>query len=387
MNNFTFANPVAIHFGKGQIEKLSGILKEYGNKVLLVYGGGSIKKNGLYDAVMKELEGFEVTELSGVNPNPRIESVREGVKLCREHNIDVILAVGGGSTIDCSKAIAGATFYDGDAWDIVKNASLITKALPIVDVLTIAATGSEMNNSGVITNFETNEKLGFGNALLYPKASILDPEYTYSVPKHQTAAGVADIMSHTFEQYFNATEGGFFPRELCHSVLKTCIKYGPIAYADPTNYEARANLMWAATIGLNGLIGCGIGKSWSCHPMEHALSAYFDVTHGTGLAVLTPSWMRYILNEETVVRFVDYGVGVWGIDPNKDKFEIAKEAIDKTADFLFNTMEIPSTLHEIGITSKFDEMAQEAVDSKGGKIKGYKPLEKEDVLNIFELCK
>lgn len=387
MNNFTFANPVAIHFGKGQIEKLSGILKEYGNKVLLVYGGGSIKKNGLYDAVMKELEGFEVTELSGVNPNPRIESVREGVKLCREHNIDVILAVGGGSTIDCSKAIAGATFYDGDAWDIVKNASLITKALPIVDVLTIAATGSEMNSSGVITNFETNEKLGFGNALLYPKASILDPEYTYSVPKHQTAAGVADIMSHTFEQYFNATEGGFFPRELCHSVLKTCIKYGPIAYNDPTNYEARANLMWAATIGLNGLIGCGIGKSWSCHPMEHALSAYFDVTHGTGLAVLTPSWMRYILNEETVVRFVDYGVGVWGIDPNKDKFEIAKEAIDKTADFFFNTMEIPSTLHEIGITSKFDEMAQEAVDSKGGKIKGYKPLEKEDVLNIFELCK
>ena len=387
MNNFTFANPVAIHFGKGQIEKLCDILKGYGNKVLLVYGGGSIKKNGLYDAVMKELEGFEVTELSGVNPNPRIESVREGVKLCREHNIDVILAVGGGSTIDCSKAIAGATFYDGDAWDIVKNASLITKALPIVDVLTIAATGSEMNNSGVITNFETNEKLGFGNALLYPKASILDPEYTYSVPKHQTAAGVADIMSHTFEQYFNATEGGFFPRELCHSVLKTCIKYGPIAYNDPTNYEARANLMWAATIGLNGLIGCGIGKSWSCHPMEHALSAYFDVTHGTGLAVLTPSWMRYILNEETVVRFVDYGVGVWGIDPNKDKFEIAKEAIDKTADFLFNTMEIPSTLHEIGITSKFDEMAQEAVDSKGGKIKGYKPLEKEDVLNIFELCK
>jgi len=387
MNNFTFANPVAIHFGKGQIEKLSNILKGYGNKVLLVYGGGSIKKNGLYDAVMKELEGFEVTELSGVNPNPRIESVRKGVKLCREHNIDVILAVGGGSTIDCSKAIAGATFYDGDAWDIVKNASLITKALPIVDVLTIAATGSEMNNSGVITNFETNEKLGFGNALLYPKASILDPEYTYSVPKHQTAAGVADIMSHTFEQYFNATEGGFFPRELCHSVLKTCIKYGPIAYNDPTNYEARANLMWAATIGLNGLIGCGIGKSWSCHPMEHALSAYFDVTHGTGLAVLTPSWMRYILNEETVVRFVDYGVGVWGIDPNKDKFEIAKEAIDKTADFLFNTMEIPSTLREIGITSKFDEMAQEAVDSKGGKIKGYKPLEKEDVLNIFELCK
>lgn len=387
MNNFTFANPVAIHFGKGQIEKLSDILKEYGNKVLLVYGGGSIKKNGLYDAVMKELEGFEVTELSGVNPNPRIESVREGVKLCREHNIDVILAVGGGSTIDCSKAIAGATFYDGDAWNIVKNASLITKALPIVDVLTIAATGSEMNSTGVITNFETNEKLGFGNALLYPKASILDPEYTYSVPKHQTAAGVADIMSHTFEQYFNATEGGFFPRELCHSVLKTCIKYGPIAYNDPTNYEARANLMWAATIGLNGLIGCGIGKSWSCHPMEHALSAYFDVTHGTGLAVLTPSWMRYILNEETVVRFVDYGVGVWGIDPNKDKFEIAKEAIDKTADFLFNTMEIPCTLHEIGITSKFDEMAQEAVDSKGGKIKGYKPLEKEDVLNIFELCK
>ena len=386
MNNFSFCNPVAIHFGQGQIEKLSAILKEYGNNVLLVYGGGSIKKNGLYDAVMAQLEGFNVTELSGVNPNPRIESVREGVKLCRENNIEVILAVGGGSTIDCSKAIAGATFYDGDAWDVIKKGSLITKALPIVDVLTIAATGSEMNNSGVITNFETNEKLGFGNGLLYPKASILDPTWTFSVPKVQTAAGIADIMSHTFEQYFTAVEG-YFPRELGNAVLKTCIKYGPIAYNEPENYEARANIMWAATIGLNGLIGCGIGKSWSCHPMERALSAYFDVTHGTGLAVLTPSWMRYILSEDTVMRFVDYGVGVWGIDPNKDKFEIANEAIEKTADFLFNTMEIPSTLEAIGITSKFDEMAQEAVDSKGGKINGFKPLLKEDVLNIFDMCK
>ena len=387
MNNFTFHNPVAIHFGKGSIEKLNTILKEYGNNVLLVYGGGSIKKNGLYDAVYAQLDGFNVVELAGVNPNPRIESVREGVKLCREHNVDVILAVGGGSTIDCSKAIAGATFYEKDAWDIVKKASLISKALPIVDVLTIAATGSEMNNSGVITNFETNEKLGFANPLLYPKASILDPQWTYSVPKYHTAAGVADIMSHTFEQYFNATEGGYFPRELCHSVLKTCIKYGPVALHDPTNYEARSNIMWAATIGLNGLIGCGIGKSWSCHPMEHALSAYFDVTHGIGLAVLTPSWMRYILNEDTVVRFVEYGVNVWGIDPLKDKFEIAKEAIDKTAEFFFTTLEIPSTLHEIGIDAKFDEMAQEAVDSKGGKINGYKPLLKEDVLQIFDMCK
>ena len=387
MNNFTFHNPVSIYFGKGQIENLSTILKTYGNKVLLVYGGGSIKKNGVYDAVCAQLKDFEVTELSGVNPNPRIESVREGVKLCRENNIEVILAVGGGSSIDCSKAIAGATFYDGDAWDIVKDAKKITKALPIVDVLTIAATGSEMNNSGVITNFETNEKLGFANALLFPKASILDPEYTYSVPKHQTAAGVADIMSHTFEQYFNATEGGFFPRELCHSVLKTCVKYGPVAYQDPTNYEARANLMWAATIALNSLVGSGIGKSWSCHPMEHALSAYFDVTHGTGLAILTPSWMKYILNEDTVQRFVEYGVAVWGIDENKDKFEIAKEAIDKTADFFFHVLEIPSTLKEVGVTSKFDEMAQEAVDSKGGRINGFKRLEKEDVLNIFDMCK
>lgn len=387
MDNFMFENKTAIYFGKGQLDKLSGVLSNYGKRVLLVYGGGSIKKNGLYDKVVRQLTDFEVYELAGVNPNPRLESVKEGVNLCRTHNIEVILAVGGGSCIDCSKAISGAVNYDGDPWDIVMDASKIKEVLPIVDILSISATGSEMNGTGVITNWETNEKRGFGNALLYPKASFLDPENTFSVPKHQSAAGVADIMSHTFEQYFNPTQGAFLPREFAHSILKTCIKYGPVVLKDPTNYEARANIMWAATLALNGLLACGIGKSWSCHPIEHALSAYFDVTHGTGLAIITPKWMKYILDDSTVDCFAQYGIGVFNIDASKDRYEIAKEAIEKTEKFLFETLEIPSTLHEIGIDSKYDEMAQEAVDSKGGVIKGFKPLIKEDILKIFEMCK
>lgn len=387
MDNFVFHNPTSIYFGKGQIKVLDSVLAKYGKKVLLVYGGGSIKKYGLYDKVMDQLKDFEVYELSGVNPNPRIESVREGVKICRDKEIDVLLAVGGGSCIDCSKAISAAVHYEKDPWDIVMDATKIKEVLPIVDILTIAATGSEMNGTAVITNFATNEKRGFGSDKLYPKASILDPENTFTLPAHQSAAGVADIMSHTFEQYFNVTQGAYLPRELAHGILKTCILYGPIVLKEPENYEARANIMWAATLALNGLLACGIGKSWSCHPMEHALSAYFDVTHGTGLAVITPKWMRYILDDTTVDCFAQYGVGVWGIDATLDAYTIAKEAIAKTETFLFEAMQIPSTLHEIGIDGKFEAMAQEAVDSKGGAIKGFKTLLKEDVVKIFEMCK
>lgn len=387
MKNFALSMPTKIYFGKGQMDELQNIISVYGKNVLLVYGGGSIQKTGIYDCVKAQLQSFNVYELGGVNPNPRLESVMEGAKLCKQYAIDVVLSVGGGSCIDCSKAIAAAAYYDGNPWDLVLDATKIKKALPIVTILTLAATGSEMNCSGVISNWEENLKLGFANPLLYPKVSILDPENTYSVPTMQTAAGTADILSHLFETYFNHVEGAYVQEQLAHSFMKTCIKYGVKAMEEPTNYEARANLMWAATLSLNGLVGSGFGKSWSCHPMEHVLSAYYDITHGVGLAILTPRWMRYILDDETVSRFALYGKEVWGINENLPIYEIANRAIDLTEQFLFEDLKLPRTLNEVGIDdTQLAIMAQSAVDSKGGVIRGFKPLHQSDVLAIYRMC-
>ncbi len=387
MKSFNYYVPTRIYFGEGKAKELPAILSEYGKKVLLVYGGGSIKRNGIYDTIREYLADFEIYELSGVDPNPRMESVREGVKLCREHQIDAILSVGGGSCIDCSKAIAAGMYYDGDVWEIVKGQGSIDKALPIVTVLTLSATGSEMNHGAVITNWDTNEKLSLSSDLLFPKASILDPTYTYTVPQKQTAAGTADILSHLFEIYFNHTQGAMVQEELAHGLMRTAIRYGEVAYHEPENYEARANLMWAASLALNSLVGNGFGGSWSCHPMEHVLSAYYDVTHGAGLAILTPAWMRYILDDTTVSRFVLYGTHVWGIDASLPAYEIANKAIDLTQDYLVNHLHLPSTLKEVGIDDeKLEEMAQAAVDSKGGAINGFKRLEKADVLAIYQSC-
>ena len=385
MENFDYSIKTEIYFGKGQISKLGEILLKYGNKVLLVYGGGSIKKIGLYDNIKNILKknNIECVELSGVDPNPRIESVDKGVKLVRENNIDVILPVGGGSTIDCAKAISGASFYEGNPWDIVKDSSKIKKVLPIVTVLTLSATGSEMDPFAVISNMNTNEKLGLGNEMLRPKASILDPEYTYSVPKNQTAAGTADIMSHIFEVYFSRTKDAYLQDKMAEGLLKTCIKYGEIAYNDPDNYEARANLMWASSLAINGILTCGKKDVWTVHPIEHELSAFYDITHGVGLAILTPHWMRYVLNEDTLEKFYEFGVNVWDIDRNLDKKEVAELAIKRTSDY-FKTLGIPQRLRDIGIDdSKFKVMADKAVKC-GGLKNGYVPLNSDDVVKIFE---
>ncbi|MDF9824219.1 alcohol dehydrogenase YqhD (iron-dependent ADH family) [Breznakia sp. PF5-3] len=387
MNNFTYYVPVRIHFGKGEISKLHDEITSIGKNVLLVYGGGSIKRIGVYDQVIEQLKDCNVFELGGVDPNPRLKSVEDGALICKENHIDVVLAVGGGSSIDCAKAICAAAYYDGNPWDFIVDSSLIKKALPLVSVLTLSATGSEMDNTAVITNPQTKDKRGFGSRHLFPKVSILDPTYTYSVSKYQTASGVADIMSHTFETYFNDTKDAYLSNEIAISILKTCIKYGKVVYDEPDNYEARANLMWASSLAINGLISCGCGKSWSCHPMEHVLSAYYDVTHGAGLAMLTPKWMTYILDDSTVDKFAEYGIEVWGIDASLPPMEIAKTAIANTEAF-FHSLDLPSTFEEIGIpdTSTLEEMAQMAVDSKGGTIKGYRKLEFQDVVNIYHMC-
>ncbi len=385
MENFVYSIPTKIYFGKGQICHIGEIVSDYGKKALLVYGGGSIKRNGIYDDVVKYLKESNVSwcELSGVEPNPRITTVRKGVELCRKENIDVIVPIGGGSTIDCAKVIAGAVTYPNDAWDIVLDPSKIVSVLPIVSVLTLSATGSEMDTFAVISNMETNDKIGTGHEDMRPKASILDPSYTYSVSAYQTAAGTADIMSHILECYFSNVEG-YLQDRMAEGLLKTCIEYGVKAVQHPNDYEARANLMWTSSWAINNFIKLGKDVAWTVHPMEHQLSAYYDITHGVGLAILTPHWMKYVLNENTVAKFKEYGVNVWGIDSEKDPFEIAEEAIQKTKDY-FLAMGIPMTLKEVGIEDEkyFDVMAEKAAaDLKGA----YVELTKEDVKKIYQMA-
>jgi len=403
MKNFNFCVPTDIRFGRDQIECLPTELKKLGTSVLLVYGGGSIKLTGLYQKIMALLkDDFIIYELPGITPNPRINAVRAGVRICKKNKVDVILAVGGGSCIDASKAIAAGALYDGDPWDLVLDKTKVKGALPIADVLTISATGSEMNPGAVISNEETKEKLELNTPVLYPHLSILDPTYLFTLPKRQTAAGTADIISHVFEQYFQKGDGAFITDRLCESVLKTCFHYGPIAMAEPDNYEARSNLMWAATLGLNHILTVGKGGAWSCHPMEHELSAFYDITHGVGLAILTPAWMRYVLEKDpgTAARFAMYGRNVWGIMDNKDGDEYAvgyevdaeaataaaKKAIERTADF-FREMGLPSKLSEVGIGSEhFEEMAKEAVRTSGIASRSYVPLDASDIVAIYRSC-
>ena len=385
MNNFAYCVPTDIRFGKGQVSCLKDELSKYGKKVLMVYGGGSIKKTGLYDTIKELLKDYEVFELSGIEPNPKITSVRKGVEICKAEKIDVILVVGGGSCIDASKNIACGAYYDGDPWDLVIDGSKITKALPIVTVLTICATGSEMNNNAIISNEETNEKLGIASALVYPRLSVCDPTYLYTLPAKQTAAGTADIMSHVIEQYFQKNDGAYITDRLSEGVLKTCIKYCPVALKDPEAYEARSNLMWASTVGLNHMLTVGKGGAWSCHPMEHELSAFYDITHGVGLAILTPAWMRYVLCDETVDRFAMYARNVWDVK-EEDHYAAANKGIALTEQF-FHDCGLPGTLREVGIdSSKFEVMAEEAVKNSGIARNSYYCLNKEDIVKIFETC-
>lgn len=384
MKDFKFHVRTDVRFGKGAVRFLPELLEPYGKKVLLVYGGGSIKRTGVYQQVLEQLKGFEVFELSGVEPNPKITSVRAGAKICKEQGVDVVLAVGGGSCIDAAKVMAAAAFYDGDAWDLVLDSAKIGKVLPIVSVVTMAATGSEMNKNAVISDMSNNQKLGTSSPDFIPRAAVLDPEYLYTLPAKQTAAGTADIMSHVLEQYFQKTDTAYLTDCFSESILKTCIKYCPIALKEPEHYEARANLMWASSMALNSLLTAGKGGGFSCHPIEHELSAYYDVTHGEGLAILTPKWMEYILSEQTMVRFCKYARNVWGL-AGEDSMALAKKGIEKTYQF-FKDCGIPMTLPEIGVDdSRLREMAEHA--NRNNRLAGaYVPLNADDVERILEMC-
>ena len=387
MNNFVYDIPVKVYFGENQLGNLSTELKKYGKRVLLTYGGGSIKRSGLYDEIVAEVEkaGMELFELSGIDPNPRIESVRTGVKLCKEEKIDVLLAVGGGSTIDATKAIAAGSCVDFDAWDFFSKRTPIEKALPLITVLTLAATGSEMDRNGVVSNPETQDKIGIAARALLPKVSFLDPTITYSVSKYQTACGSADILNHIMEVYFNMNQDLFMLDTVMEGLMKTVMKYAPVAMKEPDNYEARANLMWASSWAINGFVNGGKQLPWSCHPIEHEISAIYDITHGLGLAIIAPRWLEYCLDETTVSKYYQYGTNVFGIDPSLKAMTVAKKSIEMTADFLYNTLGLTSTLSEVGVKKEdIPTMAQKACGND--IIHGFKDLNQKDIEKILEMC-
>ncbi len=384
MQNFDYYTPTRLIFGRDSIAKLPSVMEPLGKRILLTYGGGSIKKSGLYDKVMELLSGLEIIELPGIQPNPKYStSVTDGVKLCKENDIDAILAVGGGSVLDCSKAIAAGAKYNGETWDLISRKAYATAALPIVDIITLAATGSEYDCGGVISRTETNDKIGYMDPHLFPVCSILDPVYTYSVSRKQTAAGCADAMNHVIEQYF--TEDTTLLNDgFCESELRSLMANGKAALDDPEDYTARAEFMLDCTYGCNGILSLGNSASgWPCHAIEHALSAYYDITHGEGLAIITPRWMKHILSDRTLDRFVKYGINVFGIDQTLDKYVISNMAIDATYSF-FESIGIPMHLRDVGIDeSRITEMSHHIAVNEGLE-NAYVPLNEKDITEILQ---
>ena len=385
MNDFRFYNPVRIHFGKEAMARLPEELAGVGKKILLVYGGGSIKASGLYDRVLAVLQeaGKDVVELAEVRPNPRTEKVYEGIDLCKAHGIDFILAVGGGSVIDCAKAIAVGARTDRDFWQaFFVNWEEAEDAIPLGTMLTIPATGSEMDRSSVITNWATGEKNGYDSDLTYPVFSILDPTLTYTLPKHQMVNGIVDTLSHIWELYFSEPDTESVTDALAEALMRSVISATRTALKDPTDYVARANIMWASTFALCGMLNNGKKTDWASHNIEHPLSAIFDVAHGAGLAVVHPNYMKYFC-AYAPERYARYAVQVWGVDPaGKTTLAVAQEGIQRTRDF-FNEIGAPATLGDLGIPESAIEDLAARTDLSCW---AYKELIREDVKAILGMC-
>lgn len=385
MENFTFHNPTKLFFGKGQLDVLSEEVKPYGNKILLVYGGGSIKRNGIYEQVIQQLKTLDakIYELPGVEPNPRITTVRKGVEICKREGIEFLLAVGGGSTIDCTKAIALGAKTDADMWDVINQKAKANEALPFGTVLTHAATGSEMNSNFVITNWETKEKKNGGSIHTFPKFSILDPVHTFTVPKEQTVYGIVDMMSHVLEHYFHRAENTPVQDRFCESVLKTVIETAPKLLDDLNNYEYRETILYCGTLALSRILNMGYRGDWATHNIEHAVSAVHDIPHGGGLAILFPNWMRHILDEETAPRMKQLAINVFDIEEEgKSDEQVALEGIKALRAF-WNSLGAPSRLADYNIDeSTIEEMAEKTV-TPIPKFGRFKRLYKEDSMAIL----
>lgn len=382
MEDFVYYNPTKIYFGKNALDNLKIELSKYGDNILLTYGFDSIKKNGMYDQIINVLQelGKNVFELNEIMPNPRTEKVYEGKRICQENKIDFILAVGGGSVIDCSKAIALAAKCESDFWQtfFVERKKAVD-ALPLGSILSIAGTGSEMNSGMVITNWDEKQKIPYGDELVYPKFSILNPEYTFSVPQNQLVNGGFDTFSHLLETYFSYPDDSNVSDAIAEGLMRCVIDNLKLAVKNNQDYTARSNLMWASSMAINNLVELGKETDWKAHQIEHALSAFYDIPHGAGLSIITPHYLRYIY-QDGLVKFVKFALNVWQVDPtNKSDDMIALEGIACLEAFL----------KEIGATTTLREVniPREAILDMANSFKvyrsGYKHLSNEDVAIIL----
>jgi len=388
MDNFVFHSPTKVIFGKGEEANVGGLIKGYGfGKVLLHYGGGSIQKSGLYDVVTKSLReaGVAFVELSGVEPNPKLPLVREGIALCRNEGVDIILAVGGGSVIDSAKAIGMGLPMDADVWDIYSGAFRPTATVPVGVILTLAAAGSELSNSSVITNPAQMLKRGHGNDVCRPLFAILNPALTFTVSKFQTACGVVDILMHTIERFFGTPARTELTDALAESLMRTVITAGKKAFENPEDYEARGDIMWASSLSHNGLTGNGRTGDWASHQLEHEISGMFDrVAHGAGLSVVFPAWARYVCKHD-YARFARFAVNVWGVIHNGSNEETAHAGID-AAEAFFRSLDMPTRLTDLGIGAESIEgMAKQAYGARDS-FGFFTPIRPEDTVAIYKLA-
>jgi alcohol dehydrogenase YqhD (iron-dependent ADH family) len=387
MENFIFRNATKIIFGKGTERKVGEEAAKYGRKVLLHYGGGSIKKYGLYDRVMMSLKstGLDIIELGGVQPNPRLELARKGIDICRKEKVDIIVAVGGGSVIDSAKTISAGVPYSDDVWDFYAGKAEVKKVIPVGVVLTISASGSESSDSMVITNEDGLYKKGFNSDILRPVFAILNPEITYTLPPYQTACGAADIMSHIMERYFTTVKNVELTDRLCEGALKTVINNVSIVLEEPENYPARAEIMWTGSIAHNNLLGTGRTGDWASHKIEHELSGIYDIAHGAGLSIISLAWMKYVYKKD-LERFAQFAVRVWNMEPDfYDMEKTALKGIEKLKEF-FKRIGLPVTLKEANIPyDRLEEMAAKC--TQRGPVGNFVKLDKDYVLTILEMAK
>lgn len=391
MFNFNFYTPTRVVFGKETEYRIGKLVKNVNcKKVLLHYGSGSVIRSGLLGRIKESLDASGVTyvELGGVVPNPRLSLVREGIELCRKEGVDFLLAVGGGSVIDSAKAIGYGLANDGDVWDFYEHTRQASACLPIGVVLTIAASGSEMSNSSVITNDETLEKHGYNNDISRPVFAVMNPEITMTLPPYQTACGCTDILMHTMERYF--TNGGNMEitDAIAEGLMRTVITNAKILVDDPDNYDARAEVMWSGSLSHNGLTGCGNdGGDFASHLLEHEIGGMFDVAHGAGLAAIWGSWARYVIDSCTP-RFAKFAVNVMGVEPGKDDMETGLKGIEAMEDF-YRAISMPTNLKELGIDpteEQLETMAKNARIAAGGPKGSAKKLEAEDMLKIYQMA-
>lgn len=385
--SFVYDIPTKVFFGN-DVEKLGEQVRIYGKKTLLIYDGDYVKKSGLFDRIVKQLNAnqIEIFEFTDVRANPRHTDINKGVELCRAKQIDVIIAIGGGSVIDSAKTIGAAFYYNGDCWDIVSRKISSKRCLPVIAISTISATGSEMDNAAVITNEKTKEKCVLAGQELYPVAAFMEPKLTYTVSKKQTACGIADIISHVLEEYFTPQAGLNMIDSVMEGLIRTMLYYGPIALEQPNNYEARANIMWSSVWAINGFISFDRPHNWSMHPLGHELSAFYDLTHGVTLAIIMPRWLKHIKDEQSLPLFRKLGLYAFMLDPKLSSESMANEVILQLENLFYNELELPSSLSELNISDEhFEEMANKLC-KENGYLNGYRKLNKKEILSIYQKC-